>query len=79
MVKRLGPRQHLFPVRKFIPLSICNALLDRDIEIYGTGEQTIDIIDVRDIANIAIISTRSGIKDKKVYDVGAGQAQLVIL
>ena len=70
-----GPRQHLFPVRKFIPLSICNALLDRDIEIYGTGEQTIDIIDVRDIANIAIISTRSGIgKDKKVYDVGAGQA-----
>ena len=61
----------LFPVRKFIPLAICDALLDRDIEIYGTGEQTIDIIDVRDIANIAIISTRSGVgKDKKVYDVG---------
>ena len=70
-----GPRQHLFPVRKFIPLAICDALLDRDIEIYGTGEQTIDIIDVRDIANIAIISTRNGVgKDKKVYDVGAGQA-----
>ena len=70
-----GPRQHLFPVRKFIPLAICDALLDRDIEIYGTGEQTIDIIDVRDIANIAILSTRSGIgKDRKVYDVGTGQA-----
>ena len=70
-----GPRQHLFPVRKFIPLAICDALLDRDIEIYGTGEQTIDIIDVRDIANIAILSTRSGIgKDRKAYDVGTGQA-----
>ena len=70
-----GPRQHLFPVRKFIPLAHVMPFLDRDIEIYGTGEQTIDIIDVRDIANIAIVSTRSGVeKDKKVYDVGAGQA-----
>ena len=35
-----GPRQHLFPVRKFVPLVICQALLNKDIQIYGTGKQT---------------------------------------
>ena len=49
-----GPRQHIYPVRKFIPIVICQAILNEDIEIYGTGNQTVDIIDVRDIANIAI-------------------------
>ena len=28
-----GPRQHLFPVRKFVPLVICQALLNKDIQI----------------------------------------------
>ena len=28
--------------------------MNRDIQIYGTGKQTVDIIDVRDIAKIAI-------------------------
>jgi len=71
-----GPRQHLFPVRKFVPIIITQALLNKDIEIYGTGNQTVDIIDVRDIAKIAIKSTRGGIgKDlSKVYDVGSGHA-----
>jgi UDP-glucose 4-epimerase len=71
-----GPRQHLYPVRKFIPIIITQALLNEDIEVYGTGNQTVDIIDVRDIANIAINSTRKGIgKDlSKIYDVGSGHA-----
>ncbi len=71
-----GPRQHVYPVRKFIPIIITQAILNEDIEIYGTGNQTVDIIDVRDIANIAISSTRKGIgKDlDKVYDVGSGHA-----
>ncbi len=71
-----GPRQHIYPVRKFIPIIITQALLNENIEIYGTGNQTVDIIDVRDIASIAINSTRKGIgKDlMKVYDVGSGHA-----
>ena len=71
-----GPRQHVYPVRKFVPIIITQAILNEDIEIYGTGNQTVDIIDVRDIANIAISSTRKGIgKDlDKVYDVGSGHA-----
>ena len=71
-----GPRQHIYPVRKFIPIIITQALLNENIEIYGTGNQTVDIIDVRDIANIAISSTKKGIgRDfSKVYDVGSGHA-----
>jgi len=70
-----GPRQHLYPVRKFIPIVICQALLNEDIQIYGTGNQTVDIIDVRDIANIAIQSTRNGLgKTDTIYDVGSGEA-----
>ena len=71
-----GPRQHIFPVRKFIPMIITQSILNENIEIYGTGNQTVDIIDVRDIANIAIKSIRNGIgRDlSKVYDVGSGHA-----
>ena len=70
-----GPRQHLYPVRKFIPIAICQALLNKNIEVYGTGKQTVDIIDVRDIADIAINSTRKGLgKVDKIYDVGSGHA-----
>ena len=70
-----GPRQHLYPVRKFIPIVICQALLDKEIEIYGTGNQTVDIIDVRDIANVAIQSTRNGLgKTDTIYDVGSCHA-----
>ena len=70
-----GPRQHLFPVRKFVPLVICQALLNKDIQIYGTGKQTVDIIDVRDIAKVAIKSVRSGLgKSEDVLDVGSGKA-----
>ncbi len=71
-----GPRQHIFPVRKFIPIIITQAILDKDIEIYGSGNQTVDIIDVRDIAKIAIKSTRASIgkNSNEVYDVGSGHA-----
>lgn len=69
-----GPGQHIYPIRKFIPLSICLALLGMDVEIYGNGEQTVDIIDVRDIAKIAIESARKGVgKIDKVWDVGTGR------
>src|SRR3989338_7427333 len=69
-----GPGQHIYPIRKFIPLSICLALLGMDIEIYGSGEQTVDIIDVRDIAKIAVESARKGVgKIDKVWDVGTGR------
>ena len=49
--------------------------LNKDIQIYGTGKQTVDIIDVRDIAKVAIKSVRSGLgKSEDVLDVGSGRA-----
>ncbi len=69
-----GPRQHIYPIRKFVPLAICLALVGRDIEIYGDGNQTVDIVDVRDAAAIAIKAVRSGMgRHDKVWDVGTGQ------
>jgi len=69
-----GPRQHIYPIRKFVPLAICLAISGLDIELYGNGNQTMDIIDVRDIAKIAIRSVRGGLgKSEKVWDVGTGQ------
>jgi UDP-glucose 4-epimerase len=69
-----GPGQHLYPVRKFIPIAICLALLNKNIELYGTGEQTMDIIDVRDLSAIVIGSVRKGLgKTEHVWDVGTGQ------
>jgi UDP-glucose 4-epimerase len=69
-----GPRQHLYPVRKFIPTAICYALLGKEIVVYGSGEQTMDIIDVRDISQIAIRAVRNGLgKTDQVWEVGTGK------
>ena len=68
-----GVGQHMFPVRKFLPTAICSALLNKDIEVYGSGKQTMDIVDVRDLAKIVILSVKKGIgKTDTVYDVGTG-------
>lgn len=74
-----GPGQHLFPVRKAIPYFIICALLDKPIQIYGTGRQTVDIIDVRDVAKIAVELTleSSSLSSKflnPVIEVGSGKA-----
>lgn len=65
-----GPGQHLWPVRKMVPIFIAQALGNCPIEIYGTGKQTVDLIHVDDVAEIAIGVTRCGITD--VMDCGRG-------
>jgi len=60
-----GPRQKHLPVRKIIPTFIVKALSGEDIEIYGDGEQIMDMIWVRDLAKILIDTC---IKDHGVYD-----------
>lgn len=67
-----GPRQHLYPVRKAVPLFITQALYNRPLEVFGDGEQTVDMIYVVDIAKIAIKATRNCGKVGKVMDVGTG-------
>ncbi len=74
-----GPGQHLYPVRKAVPYFIVMALRNLPIEVFGDGQQTVDMIYVDDIAKIAIDATRkfAGRIDK-VFDVGSGVAKTVL-
>jgi UDP-glucose 4-epimerase len=67
-----GPRQHLFPIRKIIPMFIVQALHDKPLQVFGDGSQTVDMIYAEDIAKIAIGCTRKLGHIGKVLDVGTG-------
>ena len=72
-----GPRQHLYPIRKAVPLMCVLALNDLSLEIYGDGEQTVDIIDVRDIAGISIRACRELGRFDGIVEVGLGNKMSV--
>lgn len=69
-----GPRQKHRPVRKIIPNFVIPALLDKPITIYGDGEQIMDMIYVKDIAEILV---RALIIDhgvyNKIFEAGTGR------
>ena len=73
-----GPRQKHKPVRKVIPYFMVKALQNQDIEVYGDGEQIMDMIYVKDLANILIDSV---VKEHdaydKVIDAGTGRRTTV--
>jgi nucleoside-diphosphate-sugar epimerase len=60
-----GERQKSEPVRKVIPTFVKMALNNQDIEIYGNGEQIMDMIYVKDLAKILVDAC---IKDHNIYD-----------
>lgn len=70
----VGPHQHLYPVRKFVPTMILLALYDLPLEIYGSGKQTIDPIDARDLARFTVHACRNLGKHPEVVDLGSGVA-----
>ncbi len=49
-----GPRQKESPVRKIMPNFILPALRGDPITIYGDGEQVMDMIHVRDVADVLV-------------------------
>ena len=69
-----GPRQKSKPVRKIIPNFILWALNGEPIQVYGDGEQIMDMIYVKDLAEILV---RALINDHgnytEVMDGGTGQ------
>lgn len=69
-----GPRQLLFEdigYQKFIPHSIINALNNRNIQIYGNGLQTVDLIHVLDSVNACIAIFKNwNSTEGKTYEVG---------
>ena len=70
----VGPHQHLYPVRKFLPVMILACLFGRDLEIYGDGSQTIDPIDVEDLSRFTVHACRNLGAEHAVVDLGSGRA-----
>lgn len=70
----VGKHQHLYPVRKFIPTMLLFALYNFDMEIYGSGNQTIDPIDVEDLSRYTVHACRNLGKYPEVVDLGSGVA-----
>ena len=65
-----GPRQHLTPIRKIVPVFAAQARVGLPIEIWGDGEQTVDLIYSYDIAQIVVDFTRMGLAE--TLDLGRG-------
>jgi UDP-glucose 4-epimerase len=70
----VGPYQHLYPVRKFLPMMIMLAMYGKDLEVYGDGSQTIDPIDTRDLARFTVHAIRHLGRSEKIVDLGSGRA-----
>jgi UDP-glucose 4-epimerase len=49
-----GPHQKHRPVKKVIPNFVRAALMGEPVNVYGDGEQIMDMIDVRDVARILV-------------------------
>jgi UDP-glucose 4-epimerase len=68
-----GERQKQFPVKKIMPNIIIPAIKNEDITIYGDGTQVMDMIYVKDLAEILsrALLNEHGIYDS-VFEAGTG-------
>jgi dTDP-4-amino-4,6-dideoxygalactose transaminase/nucleoside-diphosphate-sugar epimerase len=71
-----GPRQKLTPVRKMIPIFAAQAILGLPIQIWGDGQQTVDLIYSKDIAKIIVDFSSLGTTE--FLDLGRGIALTVL-
>jgi len=70
-----GPRQKWMPVNKFFPRFVVNALKGIPIPIFGDGEQLIDVVYVKDMAEALIkaLETDFGPEQyEQILDAGTG-------
>ena len=66
-----GPRQHTHPVRKFLPTFCLQARVGNPLTIFGTGENTCDVVFSRDIAKWSVEAMRVGLWGH-IWDFGRG-------
>lgn len=71
-----GPRQKWGHVKKVVPTFIVKALKNEDIEIWGDGEQVIDLIYTIDMARACVIASKKQLPE--VIDLGTGIPTKVI-
>lgn len=68
-----GERQAHAPIRKIFPNLVIPALLHQQITIYGDGKQVMDLIYVKDIAEILVrILLKEDIPNDIIYEAGVG-------
>jgi UDP-glucose 4-epimerase len=70
----VGPYQHLYPVRKFLPMMILLGMHGKPLEVYGDGSQTIDPIDTRDLSRFTVHACRYLGRSETIVDLGSGMA-----
>jgi len=69
-----GERQKHRPVKKIVPSFILSALRGTPLEVYGDGEQVVDMIYVGDLAKILLDAcTRPDVDYDQVYEAGLGR------
>lgn len=70
-----GHGQHILHVQKIIPTFSYNAWNNLPIPIWGDGTQTVDLVYVRDVAQMLVDALQFG--DDEVFDAGSGTAMTV--
>jgi UDP-glucose 4-epimerase len=73
-----GEKQKHLPVRKIVPNFVLRALTHQPIEIFGDGQQIMDMIYVKDLAKILVLAatTEHGCYNR-VIDAGTGRRTTV--
>jgi UDP-glucose 4-epimerase len=71
-----GPGQKLAPVRKVLPTFAAQAMRGLPIQVFGDGNQTVDMLFVRDAARLTVDFLEAGFVDYAV-DCGTGSAMTV--
>jgi UDP-glucose 4-epimerase len=64
------------PVRKIIPSFVCRALTRMPVEVYGTGQQRIDLVHAADVADVLVAALRGPYGT--VVQAGTGKATTVL-
>jgi UDP-glucose 4-epimerase len=69
-----GERQKSKPIRKIFPNVVIPALLNEEITIYGTGNQVMDLVYVKDTAEIlSRVILYDNIPNEIEYEIGTGK------
>ncbi|WP_028310064.1 NAD-dependent epimerase/dehydratase family protein [Derxia gummosa] len=72
-----GPGQKLYPVRKVLPIFAAQALRGLPLQVYGEGDQTVDMLFVDDAARLTVDVMRAPF-DGEVHDCGTGVEMTVL-
>lgn len=68
-----GPGQHVLPVRKIVPTFATAAWRGQPIEVWGDGEQLVDLIHVDQLAEVMVLAAERAPGHTEVIEAGSGK------